>query len=230
MPRNFKEAARWYGSPPTGGDREAQFALGMMYLEGRGVAADPAKAGRLFREGRRPGPGRRHLQLSPALSRRQGPPARTSAAPPRCSPRRPTPATPTPSTCSAQLYDDGNGVPRTRRRAARWFAEAANAGHVPAEVEYAIRLFNGIGSRQGRGRPPRSGSSAPPTSATPSPRTGSPGFWPTGAGMPADPVAAAKWHFLAGAPARPTPSSTTSSPASARQRKSAVAAASASGN
>ena len=49
----------------------------------------------------------------------------------------------------AQLYDNGQ---RRRRRTSSAppssFADAARLGHVAAEVEYAIRLFNGVGTEK----------------------------------------------------------------------------------
>ena len=45
----------------------------------------------------------------------------------------------------AGLYVEGVGVVADEAQAARWFGEAARNGHVGAQVEYAIMLFNGRG-------------------------------------------------------------------------------------
>src|SRR5690606_6029406 len=37
VPQNLKEAANWYGLAAKAGDREAQYAMGLMLLAGRGV-------------------------------------------------------------------------------------------------------------------------------------------------------------------------------------------------
>ncbi|HTJ02599.1 MAG TPA: tetratricopeptide repeat protein, partial [Methylovirgula sp.] len=43
------------------------------------------------------------------------------------------------------LYRTGKGVPQSDLVAARWMGRAAHDNNVPAEVEYAIMLFNGQG-------------------------------------------------------------------------------------
>jgi TPR repeat protein len=45
----------------------------------------------------------------------------------------------------AGLYVEGVGVVDNPTEAARWYGEAARNGHVGAQVEYAIMLFNGRG-------------------------------------------------------------------------------------
>jgi TPR repeat protein len=45
----------------------------------------------------------------------------------------------------AGLYVEGVGVVADDAQAARWYGEAAHNGHVGAEIEYAIMLFNGRG-------------------------------------------------------------------------------------
>ncbi len=46
----------------------------------------------------------------------------------------------------AVLYREGRGVPVDRIRMANWLARAADNGNLPAQVEYAIALFNGDGT------------------------------------------------------------------------------------
>ena len=45
----------------------------------------------------------------------------------------------------AQLYAAGIGVRQDDSLAAQWYASAARLGLVPAQIDYAIRLFNGTG-------------------------------------------------------------------------------------
>jgi TPR repeat protein len=40
MPQDYAEAARWYRKAADQGHAEAQFNLGVMYLDGQGVAQD----------------------------------------------------------------------------------------------------------------------------------------------------------------------------------------------
>ena len=43
------------------------------------------------------------------------------------------------------LAKQGRGMPASEEVAARWMKQAAAAGNLPGEVEYAIMLFNGTG-------------------------------------------------------------------------------------
>ncbi|MFN3673373.1 MAG: tetratricopeptide repeat protein, partial [Bosea sp. (in: a-proteobacteria)] len=43
------------------------------------------------------------------------------------------------------LAKQGRGMPQSDAEAARWMARASAGGHVPAQIEYAIMLFNGAG-------------------------------------------------------------------------------------
>ena len=43
------------------------------------------------------------------------------------------------------LAKQGRGMPQSDAEAARWMARASAGGHVPAQIEYAIMLFNGSG-------------------------------------------------------------------------------------
>ena len=80
--------------------------------------------------------------------------------------------------------------------AARWFGEAADAGNVSAEIEYAIRLFNGKGVPQDEAAAARWFQRAA-QAGNPIAQNRLARILATGLGMPADGVAAAKWHYLA---------------------------------
>ena len=118
VPQDFAKAVDWYELAADGGDREAQFALGMMYLEGRGVRADRAQ-GRRTTSRRPPSQGQveRDVQSRAALSRGHARP-RDAHARPACCNARPPGGSPDAQYVLAQLYAIGDGVPRTRSRAA----------------------------------------------------------------------------------------------------------------
>ena len=189
MPRNFTEAVdlvRARRRPAATARRSTPSA--MMYLEGRGVAADRAKAGRYFEKAADRRQGRRDLQPRPPLPRTATAPpadlARAAEAPHgrgegRQRRRR--------STSSAQLYDEGHGVPEDEAGAARWFGEAANAGQRSGRGRVRHPPVQRHRHRQGRGRRRTPGSSAPPTPAIRSRRTAWPGMLATGRGIAADP-------------------------------------------
>ncbi len=96
MPQDFAQAFNWYKLAADAGDREAQFALGMMLDAGpRRQPGSPARR-RVHREGRQPGPDRRHVQSRPAAPRRRRahraiPSGRRSFSPPRRSRAAPMP-------------------------------------------------------------------------------------------------------------------------------------------
>ena len=100
------------------------------------------------------------------------------------------------NTRSASLYDDGRGVAQDETAATRWYAEAAALGHIPAQVEYAIRLFNGIGIAKDEAAAARWFERAA-EAGNPIAQNRLARILAAGAGLPADPVAAAKWHYLA---------------------------------
>ena len=78
----------------------------------------------------------------------------------------------------------------------QWFASAARMGIVPAQVDYAIRLFNGTGVTKDEEAAAawfeRAAEAGDPIAQNRLAR-----ILAIGAGPPPDPVAAAKWHFLA---------------------------------
>jgi TPR repeat protein len=96
----------------------------------------------------------------------------------------------------AQLYESGRGVDKDPVTATKWFATAARAGHILSEVEYAIRLFNGVGVQ-----PSETAAAAWFQRAA---DVGNPiaqdrlaRLLATGRGIKQDPVAAAKYYILA---------------------------------
>ena len=44
MPQNFKQAFRWYKAAAEQGERDAQFKLGAMYADGKGIEQNPVNA------------------------------------------------------------------------------------------------------------------------------------------------------------------------------------------
>ena len=200
----LRRAARFRRSRPTGmsappraATAKAQFALGKMYLEGRGVPADRAKAADVFRDRCRARQGRRDVQSGAPLPRGPGLAARPCARCANCSrtPRRP--ATPTPSTCWRNSTTTGRGVPEDKQTGDRTGSpRRAHQATFRPRSNTPSACSTASASRRTR-PPPPSGSAAPPISAIRSPRTAWRASSPPGAASPADPVEAAKWHYLA---------------------------------
>ena len=146
VPQDFAKAVEWYRLAADAGDREAQFALGMMYMQGRGVdqnrkrgvdyiekAANQGQVDAMYNLG---------LLLMEGTLRANGPEPGRAASRRRRRPR----AVPTPQYALAQLYAVGDGRP-AGRVAGRCSGSPRRRGWAssPAQVDYAIRLFNGIG-------------------------------------------------------------------------------------
>ena len=96
----------------------------------------------------------------------------------------------------ATLYKEGRGVPKDLAEAARLLAASALADNTDAQVEYAIALFNGTGVE--RNEPVAAGflrKAARKGSAIAQNRLAN--VLAVGRGVPADPVAAIKWHLVA---------------------------------
>jgi TPR repeat protein len=90
----------------------------------------------------------------------------------------------------------GIGVRKDESVAMQWFASAARMGIVPAQVDYAIRLYNGTGVVKDEAAATawfeRAAEAGDPIAQNRLAR-----ILAVGAGAPPDPVEAAKWHFLA---------------------------------
>ncbi|MFL6804837.1 MAG: tetratricopeptide repeat protein, partial [Xanthobacteraceae bacterium] len=94
------------------------------------------------------------------------------------------------------LYKEGRGVPKDAAEAARLLGLASRAGNLDAQVEYAIALFNGIGTARDE--------SAAAALMRKAASRGSPiaqnrfaRIVAAGRGIAANPVEAAKWHIVA---------------------------------
>jgi len=87
-------------------------------------------------------------------------------------------------------------VPRDDSASARLFGSAARLGNESAQIEYAIRLFNGKGVNKDEAAAALWFQRAA-TAGNPIAQDRLARILAVGAGRPPDPVAAAKWHFLA---------------------------------
>jgi uncharacterized protein len=158
------------------GHAAAAYDLALLYLDGQQVPRDLARAAELFRQAADAGnPDAQH-----AL---------------------------------ATLYKEGRGVAQDNAEALRLLAAAARAGNIDAEVEYAIALYNGgLGraSREAQQKDERSEEQRQSDRAAAGAlflRAAKKGsaiaqnrlavMLATGRGLPANPIAAAKWHIIA---------------------------------
>jgi uncharacterized protein len=175
-PRDVQAAVDLLTRAAKLGHAAAAYDLALLYLDGQQVPRDLARAAELFRQAADAGnPDAQH-----ALS---------------------------------TLYKEGRGVPQDLAEALRLLAAAARAGNTDAEVEYAIALYNGgIGraSREAQQKDERSEEQRQSDRAAAGAlflRAAKKGsaiaqnrlavMLATGRGLPANPIAAAKWHIIA---------------------------------
>ncbi len=112
-------------------------------------------------------------------------------------------------------------MPKSDEQAARWMAQAANAGHLPAEIEYAIMLFNGTGVAADEAAAAqlflRAAGKGNPIAQNRIAR-----LYQSGRGIPPDSIEAAAWHLAARAKGLDDPawsSSSTAEPGTAGPRR-----------
>ena len=195
MPQDFAKAYEWYRLAADAGDREAQFALGMMYMQGRGVAQNRAIGADYVEKAANQGQvdAMYHLGLHPRWKGRSA--SRIRRGPRRLLAAAAESGSPDAQYALAQLYAVGDRRPQDESVAVQWFASAARLGIVPAQVDYAIRLFNGNGvAKDEEAAAAWFERAAEAGDAIAQNRLAR--ILAIGAGAPPDPVAAAKWHYL----------------------------------
>ena len=200
IPGDAAKAALWYGLAAKRGDREGQVALALLCLSGEGVSRDKRRAMELFEAAARqdqpialfnlaqlynegeivtPDPGK-----ALTLMRRAAELGNTEAA-----------------YGYALMLDDAD-EPGKDAEVTRWLGVAAANGHVPAEIEYAIRLANGRGIEKNLQRAAFYLSRAA-WAGNPVAQNRLAYLYLTGSGVRYDPIEAAKWHLIAKASGHP---------------------------
>ena len=138
------EAARWYRLAANLDNREAQFALAMLNLQGRGVPKDRPTARALLEKAAAQGhPGAYYNLGVLALEGEAGERPHDFAAAAANFQRAADLGDPDASYSLAILYREGKGVAASPVRAADLLGVAAREKNPAAQVELAIMLFNG---------------------------------------------------------------------------------------
>ncbi|WP_082652417.1 tetratricopeptide repeat protein [Aureimonas sp. AU12] len=144
VPRDEKEAARWYGIAAKAGVAEAQFRYALMLIDGRAVERDDAAARDLMKAAADAGNplaafnyGQMLIQSSPTGGFAEALGYFRKAA---------GSGVPDAEYALSQLYAYGRGTERADDgEARRWLTEAARSGHDTAQIELGIWLINGRG-------------------------------------------------------------------------------------
>jgi hypothetical protein len=192
--QDWAKAGDWYRLAVQRGDPHAAFALGMMTLDGRGVAKDAAAGRRLLESAADAVPAAAYnLALLLLEARRPESDRRAAELMRRAADAGEIDA----QYALAVLYRQGKGVTRDPVEGAIWMARAAAARNAAAEVEYGIMLFNGEGViRNETGAAAfflRAAEKGNPVAQNRLAR-----LHAAGRGVPRDLVEAAKWHAIAG--------------------------------
>jgi uncharacterized protein len=149
VPRDDREASRWYRLASNLGDPQAAYELGAMLLEGaNGVAKDAAAAKAQFeRAAAKNHPAALYNLGVMAL---QGPDGKTPdyAAAAQYFLRAANAGDDNAAYSYGVMLREGKGAPQDIIEAAHWLKRAADGGIIAGQVEYAIMLFNGDGVRK----------------------------------------------------------------------------------
>jgi TPR repeat protein len=189
-----KRAVEWYRLAADRGDREAEVALALLYLQGRGVPVDKAKARDLFIAAAAKDQPVALYNL--ALMRIEGVVLPSDFAKARDEMHRAAELGNAEAQYAYAKMLDETGDDATQKEITYWLGMAARAGHVPAEVEYALRIARGRGSAVDLETAVlflnRAAYAGNPIAQNRIAR-----LIATGVGLPFNDVEAAKWHLLA---------------------------------
>jgi uncharacterized protein len=146
VPRNEREASRWYRLASNLGDPQAAYELGALLLEGaKGLPKDPAAAKAQFeRAAAKNHPAALYNLGIMALQGMDGKaPDYKEAA--QYFLRSADAGDDDAAYSYGVMMRDGKGAPQNIPEAVRWLKRASDDGVIAGQVEYAIMLFNGNG-------------------------------------------------------------------------------------
>jgi uncharacterized protein len=188
-------AAQWYRRAAELGDTEGMFAFGVLLADGEGIQKNRAGAAQLFDTAAQKGHPLANYNLALLFLKGDGKPENPhrAAIHLRYAAEQGIAAA---QYDLATLYATGTGVEANAYHAATWLARSADQGYPDAEVEYGVWLFQGRGVEPSQSRGVQYFKSAA-EKGVPVAQNRLARCYSRGAGIPADLVEAAKWHFLA---------------------------------
>lgn len=192
--RDLGRAVQWYTLGADRGDREAQVSLGLMYLSGTGVQPDIKRASDLFEAAAKQDQPVALFNLATMLI--QGLGQRPDIPRARELMHKAAQLGNVEAQYSYALMLEADALPSNESEITYWMGLAARAGHVPAEVEYGLRLAKGRGAEKDLdtavlflNRAAWAGNAIAQNRIA--------HLIATGTGLPFNDVEAAKWHLLA---------------------------------
>ena len=189
-----KAATEWYERADQRGDVNATFALATALLDEASGKRDAARAGQLLEKAAAAGHPTANYNLAIALL------ATGSLADEKravaCLDIAAKAQVPEALYALGVLAKQGRAMPKSDEAAARWMKQAAEAGNVSAEVEYAIMLFNGEGvAKDQQAAAKLFQRAAAAGNAIAQNRLAK--LYQFGLGLPPDTMEAAAWHLAA---------------------------------
>jgi uncharacterized protein len=143
QPLDLVKAAEWYKLAHDRGDTNGTFALAMATLRGHGIPKDEKRAGELLKQAAAKGHTQSAYNLALAMlgsnnaeDRKQARILLETAS---------TGGITEAQHALASLLAEDKNTPGSMARAAALMLQSANTGYEPAEIAYAIMLFNGQG-------------------------------------------------------------------------------------
>jgi TPR repeat protein len=140
--RDYQKAFREWKAAADAGEAEAQFDLGVLYAQGRGVERDLDEAARWYRQAAEQGNAAAQFALGQMYSRGWGMPRDESDAL-RWFQMANDPNSDGPPTDWAVI--DGYGVQQDQQAAAYWYRQAAEQGHAEAQFNLGRLYATGQG-------------------------------------------------------------------------------------
>lgn len=130
----YKEALKYLGKSAKEGSSQAQYTIGMMYLEGKGMKTNPEDAAYWFRKAAQNGHAPSQLQIGNCFAEGIGvqPDQRIAA---EWYWRAAEGGNPVAALYVARAYRDGKGMQQDMGRARKYFRMAADAGIAEADEE-----------------------------------------------------------------------------------------------
>lgn len=195
VPKNPKEAAKWYELGAGKDDVHALVALGKQYAIGDGVKKNKLKAANFFERAAKKGEAQAQYNLALIYAKGEGRKQDVFAAAEWLKKAAEN------DLVVAQydlgtLYSLGQGVKKDLIQAAKWTGKAAKQGHSTAELEYAIMLFKGRGVKKDQ-KAAFSFFKSSATKGNPIAQNRLARLYAYGIATNPNPVQAAKWHMIA---------------------------------
>ncbi len=134
---NFAEALRLWAPLADENDPRAQFSIGSLYFEGRGVTKDLSAAARWFRRAAEQGYAAAQFNLGNSYKHGQGVPQDDLEAVKWWTLAAEQEFAPAQFNLGTQYYF-GRGVPKDQQKGLRWYKRAADNGHPRARELFAI--------------------------------------------------------------------------------------------